>query len=57
LQGQRAPEDPGFYDALISALQGAEVALLIGTATGSSAGLEVLAKWLRRAWSRAATDH
>jgi len=47
LQGQRASEDPGFYDSLISALQGAEVAVLIGTATGSSAALEVLGGWLR----------
>ena len=53
LQGQRASEDPGFYDSLISALQGAQVAVLIGTATGSSAALEVLARWLRAEHGRA----
>jgi hypothetical protein len=46
-QGQRAPEDPAFYDSLISALQGADAAVLIGTATGASAAIEVLGKWLR----------
>jgi hypothetical protein len=53
LQGQWAPEDPGFYDSLISALQGAEVAVLIGTATGSSAALEILGGWLRAEHGRA----
>lgn len=53
LHGQRAPEDPAFYESLISALQGAEVAVLIGTATGASAALEVLGKWLRAEHGRA----
>jgi hypothetical protein len=53
LQGQRASEDPGFYDSLISALQGAGVAVLIGTATGSSAALQVLGAWLRAEHGRA----
>jgi hypothetical protein len=52
-QGQRASEDPAFYDTLISALQGADVAVLIGTATGSSAALEVLGGWLRAEHGRA----
>lgn len=46
-QGQRAPEDASFYDSLISALQGAEAAVLIGTATGTSAAIEVLGSRLR----------
>ena len=53
LQGQRASEDPAFYNSLIDALQGAEVAVLIGTATGSSAALEVLGGWLRAEHGRA----
>ena len=52
LHGQRAPEDAAFYESLISALQGAEVAVLIGTATGTSAALEVLGEWLRAEHSR-----
>jgi hypothetical protein len=51
--GQRAPEDASFYESLISALQGAEVAVLIGTATGASAAIDVLAKWLRAQHGRA----
>lgn len=53
LQGQRASEDPGFYESLISALHGAEVAVLIGTASGSSAALDVLSGWLRAEHGRA----
>ena len=46
-QGQRAPEDPAFYDSLITALQGAGAAVLIGHGTGTSAAIEVLGQWLR----------
>lgn len=51
--GQRGPEDPSFYDSLISALQGAETAVIIGTATGTSAAIEVLGNWLRAEHGRA----
>lgn len=52
-EGQRAPEDPAFYDSLIDALRGADAAVLIGHATGTSAAVEVLAKWLRAERGRA----
>jgi predicted alpha/beta hydrolase family esterase len=52
-RGQRAPEDPAFYDSLISALQGSEAAVLIGHATGASAAIDVLAQWLRSERGRA----
>ena len=52
-RGQRAPEDASYYDSLIGALQGAEAAVLIGTATGSSAAIEVLGEWLRAERGRA----
>ena len=52
-QGQRAPEDPAFYDSLIGALQGADTAVLIGHATGASAAISVLAAWLRAEHGRA----
>jgi hypothetical protein len=51
--GQRGPEDPAFYDSLISALQGAETAVIIGTATGTSAAIGALANWLRGEHGRA----
>ena len=51
--GQRGLEDPSFYDSLISALQGAETAVIIGTATGTSGAIEVLGNWLRAEHGRA----
>lgn len=52
-RGQRAAEDPFFYDSLINALQGAGTAVLIGHGTGTSAAIEVLGKWLRAEQGRA----
>ena len=52
-RGQRAPEDPAFYNSLVSALQGADTAVLIGHGTGTSAAIGVLAEWLRAEQGRA----
>jgi hypothetical protein len=44
--GQRRPEDKGYYEAIAKALQGARAILLFGSGTGAASAMEQLASHL-----------
>jgi len=47
-QGQRAPEDPGYYKVIIEALQHKPAVLVVGDAKGRSSAMSVLCEFIER---------
>jgi hypothetical protein len=47
-QGQRAPEDPGYYKAIIKALQDEPAIIVVGDAKGRSSAMNVLREFMER---------
>lgn len=42
LAGERAPEDPAYYSAIVAAIEAAPAALVLGSASGKSSASEIL---------------
>jgi hypothetical protein len=47
-QGQRAPEDPGYYKAIMKALQDEPAIIVVGDAKGRSSAMNVLRDFIER---------